>query len=539
MTTHNRFAGGKTGWFYRLALVLLCAVAYSTSFQGVFVFDDLLRLPRYLNMPNLLAAIVGSTRPLTDLTFYMNVRMAGLQPVSFHIVNFCIHFFAALLLFGIVNRSLRSPRLRERYGDHATVLAFSIAGLWAVHPLQTESVTYVIQRAQSLMGMFFLLTLYCVVRGAASSTPRKWFAAAITACFLGMGSKPEMVMAPLVVLLHDCFCLAQHPREIWVRRRGLYVGLAASTLLLLVILSLPNESSDSTGLGAHTPTVLEYCLTQPGVILHYLKLAVVPYPQCFDYAWAPVAHWTEAVLPATALGVGIVAVIVASLRLHLAGYCGLWVLLILAPTSSCIPVTDCAVEHRMYLALAGVVALCVGGVYRFCLGPFKASDVMPRHHLKTAICVLVMTFGVLMCLTVARNRSYRSAELVWIDVISKRPDNNRAYVALATAYMAESELARSEVVLRELLSKLSYFEMLEPCAIPVSGNGVRQLDLFLNARYYAHARNVLGIVLTKRGAFSDAIVQFEEALRLFSTFDSARENLKRAKLDLKRLAEPH
>ena len=122
----------------------------------------------------------------------------------------------------------RSCCLRvQRFGGAATPLALAIALLWAVHPLQTESVTYIVQRAESLVGLFYLLTLYCFIRGAGGSArPVCWYAGSALACLLGMASKEVMVSAPLIVLLYDRAFLAGSFREAWRRRWGLYLALA-------------------------------------------------------------------------------------------------------------------------------------------------------------------------------------------------------------------------------------------------------------------------------------------------------------------------
>ena len=125
---------------------------------------------------------------------------------GFHAVNLLIHLLAALVLFGVVRRTLLTSSLKEQFGGAASGLAMAVALIWAVHPLLTESVTYLTQRTESLMGLFFLLTLYCAIRGASSGHPWRWYAVAIAACALGMGAKEVMATAPIVVLLYDrCF----------------------------------------------------------------------------------------------------------------------------------------------------------------------------------------------------------------------------------------------------------------------------------------------------------------------------------------------
>ena len=118
------------------------------------------------------AGRTGTGRPVVCLTLALNYAVSGLDPWSYHVANLAIHASAALVLFGIVRRTLQGPRLRDRFGTQANGLAVAVAVCWAVHPLQTESVTYIIQRVESLMGLFLLLTLYCVIRGHHS--PRRF-----------------------------------------------------------------------------------------------------------------------------------------------------------------------------------------------------------------------------------------------------------------------------------------------------------------------------------------------------------------------------
>ena len=115
----------------------------------------------------------GTGRPVVVLTLALNYAVSGLNPWSYHVLNLVIHASAALVLFGIVRRTLQGQRLRNRFGTQANGLAAAVAVCWAVHPLQTESVTYIIQRMESLMGLFLLLTLYCVIRGHQSPATLK------------------------------------------------------------------------------------------------------------------------------------------------------------------------------------------------------------------------------------------------------------------------------------------------------------------------------------------------------------------------------
>jgi len=157
-------------------IVLAAVAAYHNSFAGIFLMDDVDAIVANRTIrqlwpiwevlsPPCNGETVGG-RPLLNLTLAINYAVSGLDVWSYHAVNLVIHIAAALLLLGILRRTFLAPALRDRFGSAATPLALASALLWAVHPLQTESVTYIVQRAESLMGFCYLLTLYCVIRGA-------------------------------------------------------------------------------------------------------------------------------------------------------------------------------------------------------------------------------------------------------------------------------------------------------------------------------------------------------------------------------------
>ena len=175
--SRERFSRGAV-----LIIVLAGLAAYANSFSGAFVFDDIDSIVsnpaiRHLWPPWKFFATLN--RPILNLSLAVSyatwgrsaLSPTGLNSASFHAFNIAVHILAALTLFGLVRRTLRLPALRARFEGAATALALATALIWEVHPLQTESVTYIIQRAESLAGLFYLLTLYCVARGALSDRP--------------------------------------------------------------------------------------------------------------------------------------------------------------------------------------------------------------------------------------------------------------------------------------------------------------------------------------------------------------------------------
>ena len=147
------------------------------------------------------------------MTFALNFMASELDARAYRVTNIAIHVACALLLFALVGRTLMLPRLRERFGNAAPDLAFAAAVLWVVHPLATDAVTYITQRTESLMALFYLLTLYASLRADHSKHLLAWQVIAVAACAGGMASKESMATAPLMVVLFDRIFLFDSLRD--------------------------------------------------------------------------------------------------------------------------------------------------------------------------------------------------------------------------------------------------------------------------------------------------------------------------------------
>jgi tetratricopeptide (TPR) repeat protein len=325
-----------------------------------------------------------------------------------------------------------------------------VALLWLVHPLQTESVTYVVQRYESLMGLFFLLTLYFTVRGARSDRPRDWYIAALLACCLGALSKEVIAVAPLVVLLYDRAFLSGSWSKPWRQRWPLYLALLLPVGFLLFVTrnSFVGSEASSVGFAMKDISAWEYLRSQPGVILHYLRLTFWPDRLILDYGW-PVAE-----SPLAIYGLGAVILLLLSLSLWAMwrhpklGFLGLSFFLILAPTSSIIPIKDLAFEHRMYLPLAIVITLAVLAVEQI-LVRIKLPENWRGH---AALVLLAVVAGGLSLRTMLRNRDYSDSIAIWKQCIANNPSHPRPYRVLADAYVKQDP-AVAIVFYEEALAK--------------------------------------------------------------------------------------
>jgi tetratricopeptide (TPR) repeat protein len=467
------------------ALVIAAVLwTYAPGLDGAFLLDDFRAVVRNTTIETLSGAFspppesTVSGRPVANLSFALNRWLAAPDSLawSYHAGNLLIHLAAALLLMGVVRRTLESDRLRPRFGESAGWIACAVAVLWAVHPLNTEAVTYVVQRVESLMSLFLLLTLYCAIRadGAAGSWRTAWTAAAVLACALGMGTKEVMAGAPLVVLAWDWLFLA--PRR---PRWGLAAGLAA-TWIVLGLLVYNERRAPSVDLGG--PVVWRYLLTQSAVITRYLRLVFAPDDLVFLYSW-PLVTSAGAVLAPAALVCTLLALTVwGLLKRHPAAFAGVVFFVVLAPTSSVLPiVTEVAAEHRMYLPLAAIVALVVP------LLLYVSIRVTRTHRAGVAVAgVVALAAAIALGLeTRDRNRVYADDELMWADTVAKQPSNARARVAYGSILATKRKVPEAAV----------QFE------------AATALD---DQDPIAHAR--LGSALAAQGRFDEAIAHLDRAL---------------------------
>ena len=431
-------------------LVLAVVLCFSNGASGPFVMDDHGNIVGNEGLdsffPDPTRSRLGLRRAIGHMSFALNYRLGGLNVKGFHWLNIAIHALATLVVFGIVRRTLELDSIDQRFRSASTWIGFSVALLWALHPLQTASVTYIVQRLEAMMGLFYFLTLYCMLRGA--TCPRKqrtrlWYAAGVVAFSLGIGSKEVIATAPIVLLLFDRVFLSETWKDVLGRRWGFYLSLLPALIWLAYLISpaYDNPFPGKSGVEGASVTAWEYVRSQSGVILHYLRLVVWPVGLCFDYAWPVATSWQAIVLPGALIVAMIAASITALWWLPWVGFLSVSFFLILAPTSSIMPIKDLCFDHRMYVPLAPITILLVACLYAWILRR------VPQRHRRTAatrdsrwtlvgVCsVLSLVLGIL---TIQRNQDYQSLFSIWSDTVTKAQHNTRAHVNLGNAYLGQA-----------------------------------------------------------------------------------------------------
>lgn len=500
------------------------AAAYLNSLAGAFVFDDLTAIIANPDLEHLWPPWRAGQSSLRVLLFYtlaLNRAVGGLDTFSYHLVNIGLHLGAALTLYGLLRRSLA---LVPGRADRADALALATALLWCLHPLQTQSITYIIQRGECMAGLFYLLALYGTVRGAtADKGGIAWYAGAVLAYFCGLGSKEIAATVPVGVLLFDALLLGGFTQALR-RRWGLYTAMVAplAAVALWWLWTAPGNfgllMGDSPDVGP-----LQYALSQPGVILYYLRLALWPWPLVIDYGWTPADAWPGVVIPGAVVASLVLAVAWGLVQRRRWALPGALFFLVLAPTSSVAPLRDILVEHRMYLPLAPCILLAVLGL---------DDGLARRWRGRPAAVLAVLAAVVLGGLTVRRNAEYSDGLTLWTSTARHRPDNPRAFNNVGFYLVQQQRFSEAIEQYRHALDiDPDYAEAHANLgsALASLGRTDEAISSYRDALDIkgesAETRLNLGLALAKQGRLDEAIEQYRHALRLNPDYAEGHANL--------------
>lgn len=507
-----------------LAIALAVVAAYANTFSAPFILDDLVTiafnpsirhlwpLGPVLNPP---AEIYTAGRPLYNLSYALNYAVGGTNVGGYHAVNLAIHLATALALFGVVRRTLTLPVLAEKFGGAATALAFFVALGWALHPVQTEAVTYLAQRSELLMGMFYFATLYCFVRGVTAERAEIWWSLAVFACLCGMASKEVMVTAPAVVLLFDRVFVAGSWREAWRQRGRVHAALMGTWLMVAFLMIATDIAKRDVGTDGHLAWST-YVMTECQVVVDYLKLAVWPHPLTFYFG--PELFRNAGDVARTLACAGLLSVLVGGsfalglrAKASVAGFLGMFFFIVLAPTSSVVPLAQQPMaESRLHVPLAAVMAAGVVGAYAI-----FGRKIFPGF--------VAAALG-LAALTHARNHDYRSEVAIWNDTAAKNPSNAKAQSILASTLAAIP--GRQDEAIAHLETSLRFnpesAEAHHSLAILLARSPARRAEAIAHFEHalrlrpeWADAHTALAIALASTpGREGDALAHFETAARL-------------------------
>lgn len=353
--------------FSLIACIIITAavlIAYANTFTASFHFDDNPSIIenatiRHVTGENILK-ILSSNRPVVYLSIMLNYALGGLNVVGYHILNTAVHIGTSIFVYFFVLWTLTLPSVGARYADRAKRMALFAALLFGVHPVQTESVTYIISRTELLATFFYLATFLLFIKGGTSGKFSYAIGMLVTS-FLSMGSKEWAVTLPAMLVLYDLLFFSGGKVKPVLSRWYIYLLTALPWALVLSNLDLMSKGG-SAGVGFNlvsatgiTPTT--YLYTSFNVIWTYLRLLVLPINQNLDYDYAIAKTLFE--FPTLLSFLGHVIIVVLAFWLYLRKKWTIipfgvaWFYIGLSPTQSFVPVVDVIFEHRVYMPSIG------------------------------------------------------------------------------------------------------------------------------------------------------------------------------------------
>ena len=517
-------------WAFTGAAAAVAFLVYQPALGGDFVFDD-----RYLpflgrgavNAP--LGSWIGWNRPVLMLSFWLHLRLFGQEPYSYHLANFLLHLANSALVFLIARRL--ADRAGESGGRNALLAGFG-AALFLLHPLQTESVSYIASRSEALSATFFLGSL-AVFLGRRSEAVSFGNAALALALFgAAVLTKEHTAVLPALFLLTDYywnpgFSLAGIKKNWRLHAPVLLLGAGG-----LVFVSRVLQRSDRTaGFRVQGMVWYEYFFTQCRVIWTYIRLYVLPAGQNLDPD-IPISRGLVdhgAVIGLAGLTALAVAAWMWRKREPLASYGVLLFLLLLAPTSSIVPIRDLAAERRMYLPILGLILATIALARRWRAGAGALTAV-----------VALAAFA-----TYQRNQVWAGSIPLWADTAAGSPSKVRPRFQLAFAYYEAGRCAEAarEFEAASKLDRPSH-ELLLDWGLALDCDGqyqaaVDRLQRAVELERTAHVHAVLGMVHGKRGNREMAIEALARAESIDKNYDMTyayRGNLFFAANDFQRAA---
>ena len=519
MTSLRTLADPRRVWPQLLLLLSATVIPYLNTFSVPFYFDDTNNIvdnPLIRDLPRAFAAIFEG-RGLALFTFALNYHVGGLEVAGYHLVNLAIHVGCVTLVWLLLRRLL-GP-------DSPWPLAGAL--LFAVHPLQTQAVTYVVQRMTSLAALFFFAALLCYLASLAAPAPRRWlpYAAALLCGALAVLTKEHTAALPAALLLVERFfrpgrswreqlrdlapfCLA--PLAMAVLKLGVYGGGDLSTAA--------HYTDQLRSLQGNTP--LRYLFTEFPVLCYYLKLFFLPVGQALDYGWPVVDRLFT--VPSLGALAGLVALGWAAWRLRRSyplAACGIaWFFVTLSVESSIIPL-DPIYEHRLYLPMFGLVLVVI-----------DLLRCIPRPAWQWAVAGALLT--VLAVLTWQRNALWGDPVAFLEDNLRQAPHNERVMAMLGNAYAAAGRQAEGLRMLQQARQANPAYDKVytaEAKLLIDRGEGAQAIPLLEEGlkRYprYPVIYEYLGIAYGQAGNLRESIRMLERAVQLDAGDASALMNL--------------
>lgn len=411
-------------WFQPLSLVAVIFVVYLNSFWGAFQFDDynvIVDNPNVYAISAWLSDLPHGIRPLLKLTYMLNWT-TGLGLFGFHLFNLAIHAINAILIYFF---SLRFTGHYPPSATHSKNIAFLAALLFALHPVQTEAVTYISGRSTSLMAMFYLGSILAYIHGS-DKNKRLWLYFVSPLFFImAVLTKEVSVTLPLALMLWEAtFSRSQNILGIALRKQAIHWAILICILIIFIAYP-PYENLLEYSFEIRS--LKDNLLSQINGVTYLISRLAMINRLNIDPDLPIISTWTNMLAAKTVMLAALLLTgIIAIRKLHWFGFSLLWFFLHIMPTNSFVPRLDIANERQLYLAAWGIFLSA-----SFAIEQLKTATQKYQQWILTGTMLLLLTLG---CFTVMRNHTYLSEIALWEDTVRKSPNKARVYNNLGYAY---------------------------------------------------------------------------------------------------------
>ncbi|MEA3361376.1 MAG: tetratricopeptide repeat protein [Thermodesulfobacteriota bacterium] len=521
-----------------LFISLLTIIIYSNTLHSPFVFDDIPNITENppirltdINLASLKNAALGRTskRPIPNLSFAINFYMERYNVRGYHIVNIVIHTINGILVYLLALAVFTQLKGNPK----ETSLQINLMSLFAslifvAHPINTQSVTYIVQRMNSMAVMFYLLSFFLYIRARLSNIKwRKWalFSGVIISGILALGSKQIAATLPFIIILYEWYFF-QDMKASWLKKNIPYLMIPIIVLAVLALIYMGENPINRilAGYGSRDFTLIERVLTQFRIIIFYISLLILPLPSRLNLIHH-ISTSQSLINPITTLISLLIIVVLITLSVYwarkkrLISFAILWFFINLAIESSFIGL-EMIFEHRLYLPMVGFSLMVSYIIFNYLVN---------RRRLTIGVCVVIIMllgYGAYV-----RNRTWRDGITLWSDVVAKNPLSYRGYNNLGRALVRHGRL-------QEAISQYAISLRVKPDYIKAHNNlgnaFMRQgftekaIDEYLEALKikpdYEKAHNNLGLALASQGRLKEAIDEYSEAIRIRYNYADAHNN---------------
>lgn len=508
-------------WPYAVGLLVALFVVFEVywpAINGQFLLDDTYlpyMLPDYAGAP--LIGWIKGLRPLLMLSYWLNFQYAdpqraGMQDTfGYHLVNVLLHFANGILVLLAMRRVLGWAGVEKWLSG---VLAVFAAGLFLLHPLQTESVSYIASRSETL-SVFFVLATLAVFLYRASDHLGAWRIVAVLALFgAAVLSKEHTAVLPVMLLLTDYYWNPGFSFDGVRRNWRLYVPIVAGGALGLVFVLRVLSQATTAGFGVKEFTWYQYFFTECRVIWSYLFMFVLPFGQNVDAEFSISRSITDhgAIFAILGLLAVSVAAWIYRRRFPLASYGWFVFLILIAPTSSFVPIRDPFAERRLYLPFIGLLFIAVEFLRRWRIS---------KNALITVLAAVLVTEA---AATYQRNETWSTPIDLWTDTVAKSPKKLRPRFQLAMAYFQTGHYPEAiEHFEKAAQLEPPNFDLLLDWALAYDGVGkpaeaIAKLREAANIEKSAHVYSQIGMEYGKMGQYPQALDALATAIQLNPNF---------------------